>query len=82
VFNGIPDFIDGRTDQLFLGGFTTRFMSGPDSEEGLAEAFRTYRIDWTLLPPGDRRNALLARMPGWKQAYADPYAVIYRRDGQ
>ncbi|WP_374331482.1 hypothetical protein [Aestuariivirga sp.] len=82
VFNGIPDFIDGRTDQLFLGGFTTRFMSGPDTVEALAEALRTYRIDWTLLPPGDVRNALLARMPGWTKAYADPYAVIYRRSGQ
>lgn len=82
VFNGIADFIDGRTDQLFLGGFTTRFMSGPDSVEALAEVFETYHIDWTLLPPADRRNALLARMPGWTQAYADADAVIYRRNGK
>lgn len=81
IFNDIPTFIDGRAEQLFQGGFTTTFMSGPHDLAGLAAAFATYDIAWTLLPPGDPRNQLIAQLPGWKRVYEDANAVIYRRTG-
>lgn len=79
IFHGIPTFIDGRSDQLFIHGFTTTFMSGPGTVAELAAAFRRYDITWSLLPPADHRNALIAQLPGWQRAYADGEVVIYRR---
>jgi len=77
IFNGIPTFIDGRTDRLFLGGFANTFMSGPATDWQLTEALRKYKIGWTLLPPGDARVASLNRMRGWQRVYSDKYAVIH-----
>lgn len=77
IFNGVPTFIDGRTDRLFLGGFAKTFMSGPDTDWQLDEALRKYRIGWTLLPPGDARVASLNRLGGWQRVYSDKHAVIH-----
>jgi hypothetical protein len=78
IFNGIPTFIDGRTDQLFLDGFINKFSFGPMNESDLAAALRQYDVRWTLLPPVDVRVALLDKMPGWKRVYADEFAVIHQ----
>lgn len=77
VFNGIPTFIDGRTDQLFLGGFSKTFMLGPGTDWQLRDALRRYGIRWTLLPPDDPRVAALNRLEGWQRVYSDNYAVIH-----
>jgi hypothetical protein len=79
IFNGIPTFIDGRTDQLFLGGFAGKFMKGPDSEDAMAEALRHHDIAWTLFEPKDHRAAMLDKLPGWKRVFGDEFAVIHQR---
>lgn len=79
IFNDIKSFVDGRTDQLFLGGFAKKFTHGPDKKSDLAEAFKTYDIRWTMLPPDDARIALLNELPGWKRVFADKNAVIHQR---
>ncbi|MFN4140917.1 hypothetical protein [Aestuariivirga sp.] len=79
IYNGIPTFIDGRADQLFLGGFTKQFAYGPDNEADMIEALRKYNIRWTLLYPDDPRTALLDKLPGWKRAFEDKFTVIHRR---
>jgi hypothetical protein len=79
IFNDIKTFIDGRADQLFLGGFTRKFGSGPHSQDELADAFRQYDIGWTLFPPKDGRAALLDGMAGWRRVYSDEFTVIHRR---
>jgi hypothetical protein len=80
IFNDIKTFIDGRADQLFLGGFTKKFSSGPQSQDALADSFRQYDIGWTLFPPGDARVALLDGMAGWLRVYSDAFTVIHRRN--
>lgn len=77
IFDGIPTFIDGRTDQLFLGGFASKFMHGPVTSWQLDDALRRYGIRWTLLPPDDPRVVLLNRLPDWQRVYSDNYAVIH-----
>jgi hypothetical protein len=79
IFNDIKTFIDGRTDQLFLGGFTRKFASGPERQDEMADAVRQYDIGWTLFPPKDERVALLDGMAGWRRVYSDEFAVIHRR---
>lgn len=82
IFLGIRSFIDGRTDQLFRDhGFSLTFAHGPTDPRELSEALDQYKIGWTLLKPDDKRNPVLARLPGWSRAYADKYAVIYQRSG-
>ena len=77
IFNGVRTFIDGRADQLFLGGFTEKFAHGPKDAEGLAEAIAEYDIGWTLFPPDDARVELLDKLKGWRRVYSDAYAVIH-----
>lgn len=79
IFNGIPTFIDGRTEQLFLGDFMTEFATGPRDEAALARAIDQYDVRWTIMPPGDARVALLDKMPGWHRVFADKFAVIHQR---
>lgn len=73
----IKTFIDGRTDQLFLGGFTRHFMSGPERQDDMEDMLATYKIGWTLLPPLDPRLILLDQMPGWQRIYQDSFAVVH-----
>lgn len=79
IFHGIRTYIDGRTDQLFLGGFMkATFEMGTAAGKPLLQAqIEKYDIRWALLPPTDDRIAVFQQLPGWRQAYADPFAVIY-----
>lgn len=79
VFHDIPTFIDGRVEQLFLGDFIKTYAWGPDTEAGMADALKKYDVTWTIMPPSDKRTALLDKLPGWKRVYADDYAVIHQR---
>jgi hypothetical protein len=78
IFHGIKTYIDGRTDQLFLGGFTkTDDETGHSDGKPLLEArLKKYAIGWALLSAGDNRIPFFDQL-GWKRAYADDYAVIY-----
>ena len=79
IFHDIATFIDGRTEQLFLGDFIKNYATGPFNEADMKDMLQRYDISWTLLPPGDRRVALLDKLPGWKRVYTDPYATIHQR---
>lgn len=79
IFHGIKTFIDGRTDRLFLGGFSTKYMKGPDNDAGLAAVINQYDIRWSILTEGDPRNALFDKLPGWSRVYGDDEAVIHQR---
>ncbi|MER9586272.1 hypothetical protein [Mesorhizobium sp. M0276] len=78
IFHGIKTYIDGRTDQLFLGGFTkTDDETGHSDGKPLLEArLKKYAIGWALLSTGDSRIPFFDQL-GWNRAYADDYAVIY-----
>jgi hypothetical protein len=83
VMNGVPTFIDGRTDQLF----TTNFM-GPMHQmirRGDREAFiafiERYGPRWALVQVGFDDQKMLADSPHWKETYADDIAKVYVRVG-
>lgn len=78
IFHGIKSYIDGRTDQLFLGGFTrTDDETGHSGGKPVLEAqLKKYAIGWALLSADDSRQPFFDEL-GWKRAYADEYAVIY-----
>ncbi|WP_374332260.1 hypothetical protein [Aestuariivirga sp.] len=82
VFNDIPTFVDGRTDQLFIGSFGKEMQDGREDAAIFAQTLAKYDIRWTILPPDDPRLKLLQAMPGWKQVFADKFAVVYQREAQ
>lgn len=81
VLAGIPTYIDGRSDQLFMGDFLIRYLDSGDPRgvQSLLSILDDVRIGWTVFPLHDPRNAALAQQPGWKKTYADDTAVIYER---
>ncbi|WP_248309553.1 hypothetical protein [Bosea sp. Tri-44] len=81
IFHGIKTFIDGRTDQLFLNGFTQAddAMGRSTGKPLLETQLRKYGVDWALLSAGDGRIPFFDELPGWTRAYSDRYAMIYVR---
>jgi hypothetical protein len=78
---GVPTFIDGR-GEFYGGDFIKRYVEAVSllGEEPLDKMLDRWRIDWTLLDKGAPANQLLARLPGWHQAYSDEQATIFARD--
>ena len=80
---GVPTFIDGRAE-LYGGEFIKLYVNAVqltgDDPLVLENVLERYQIDWTLLAKDQPANKLLARLPGWHQAYADDKAVIFVRE--
>jgi hypothetical protein len=78
---GIPTFIDGR-GELYGGDFIKQYAKAVNlrGEEPFDALLDRYGIDWTLLPSDQPANRLLARLPGWRQAYSDDAATIFVRE--
>ena len=80
---GIPTFIDGR-GELFGGEFIKKYVEATHLAGGepnlLENTLERWDIRWTLLLKEQPANKLLARLPGWRQAYADDKAMIFVRE--
>ena len=81
VYEGIPTFIDGRTE-LYGGAFFARYVNAVTLADlaGFDRLLDEYRIEATLLAPGTPAVAYLDRLPGWHRLYADAVAVVHVRD--
>jgi hypothetical protein len=81
VFHGVKTFIDGRTDQLFLGGFMKNDVEtwSASGKAKLQKEIDDYAISWALLIREDPRSAFFDEFPDWRMAYKDKFAVIYVR---
>ncbi len=81
VYEGVPTFIDGRTE-LYGSAFFDRYYRAVTLQDlpGLERLLDTYKIKATLLAPGTPANAWLDRLPGWHRLYADDIAVVHVRD--
>jgi hypothetical protein len=80
IRSGVPTYVDGRAE-LFGGAFIKRYANAVSlrGEEPFETLLERDRIDWTLLPKEQPANQLLARLPGWRQAYSDETATIFVR---
>jgi hypothetical protein len=81
ISRGVPTFIDGRADQIFLGGFMTEIYDSAESsdESRFPALLDRYGVTWALVRPGEADARRLEAAPGWAQAYADDVAAIYRK---
>ncbi len=81
IGQGVKTFIDGRSDQLFLGGFLTRYaeqLSARDTAY-LDEMVARFNVGWAFVITGNPEQMLLAQSPGWREVYMDKYASVYVR---
>lgn len=81
IAQGVPTFVDGRTDQLFLGGFLDGLREAlmrPD-HRAFAALLDERRVAWALVRTGSSGAAHLDALPGWSRVHADPVASVYRR---
>jgi hypothetical protein len=79
IFQGVPLFIDSRTD-MYGDEFLQTFVDATLIEDGTLPALlQRYDIEWTLFPPDGHTVGVLDHMVGWKRAYADGTAVVHVR---
>jgi hypothetical protein len=80
IFRGVKTFIDGRTDQLFGGGFLTRVFESPyrPDDEFLA-LLDEYKTSSALVVPGSAQARKLEESLSWVRRYEDDIAVVYQR---
>lgn len=78
IANGIPTFIDGRTE-LYGADFMRRYGNAVSLADlpGLEKLLAEYHITGTLLQTGMPAIDWLDRMPGWKKVYADDIATVH-----
>jgi hypothetical protein len=77
VLEGIPTYIDGRTD-MFGDRFIERHYDATRVLDGrLPELLAEDHIAWTLFPPSSQAVVLLDNLPGWRRLYADGVAVVH-----
>ena len=79
IAHGVKTFVDGRTDQLFLGDFLPDYMSALKAKDDAAFSaiLQRYRIGWALVRTKTAETRHLAHMPGWTQVYADKVASVF-----
>jgi hypothetical protein len=80
IFRGIPTFVDGRSDQLFGGGFLNdlyRRVDGPRRE--FLELLDKHKVGLALVRPNSREVQHLDEAAGWRRVFSDEVAVVFER---
>jgi hypothetical protein len=81
IASGVRTFIDGRSDQLFLGGFMRELSALEDGadDKAFVDFIERHGATWAIVGPqtGDFRH--LAKAPGWRKAYEDELAAVFER---
>jgi hypothetical protein len=79
IFQGIPLFIDSRSDMYgdkFLKSFIDATLL---DDQALPVLLERYDIGWTVFPADNHAVSVLDHMAGWKRVYTDDTAVVHVR---
>jgi hypothetical protein len=81
IFEGVPTFIDGRSDQLFLDGFfsATEAAIAADDGAALLALVARYDVSWALVDPASIAARHFAGAQGWREIHRDGIAVVFAR---
>ena len=79
IAHGVKTFVDGRTDQLFLGDFMPGLMRALKSKSNadFAALLAKYHVTWALVRTGSKEVAHLSTMPGWTRIHSDDVATVF-----
>jgi hypothetical protein len=81
ILNTVKTFIDGRSDQLFLGGFFTRSAEAGKAPQPiqLGRLLDEFKIEWAIVGPNKPEAALFPLLEGWRPLHKDDAAHVYVR---
>jgi hypothetical protein len=79
IFRGVKTFIDGRIDQLFLGGFMER-VGRAQLDGSFPELLKQYDISLVLVAPRSPEAQQIERLADWKKVYSDDISVLFVRN--
>ncbi|KAB1074078.1 hypothetical protein [Methylobacterium planeticum] len=79
---GVPTFVDGRADQIFLGGFTRSLNEAiaAEADGPFLDILSRHGVTWALVQAGSPEARHLARA-GWTRIHADAVAAVFGRPG-
>ncbi len=79
IAHGVKTFVDGRTDQLFLGSFLPDLMAAiaDKSDAPFAALLARHGVTWALVRTQSREAKHLTAMPGWRKIHEDPIAAVF-----
>ncbi|MCC0808338.1 hypothetical protein FPV16_19345 [Methylobacterium sp. W2] len=83
IRSGVPTFIDGRSDQLFLGGFMNgldRVLAASEPDR-FADLLAHHRVTWALVRREGRSADHLRRLEGWRLLHEDETASVFHVAG-
>lgn len=82
IAQGVKTFIDGRTDQLFIGGFMKKLEDALEdaNHRRFTSILDHHGVEWALVEPASSDERHLAAMNGWSCVHRDDIAVVFRRD--
>ena len=81
IAEGVRTFIDGRTDQLFLGGFIGGLheaVQAPDNK-AFAALLAGHGVTWAFVKLGSPEARHLNGLPGWRLVHEDATAALFAR---
>lgn len=81
IARGVPTFIDGRSDQLFLGDFMPTLYDSIDRDDtrAFAALLDRYEVDWALVGAQSKRATRFAAMSDWTEVHRDATAAVFAR---
>jgi hypothetical protein len=80
IFRHVKTFIDGRTEQLFLGGFIRQLFDIVEKHPRKFMALlEQYNVSLALVIPDSIESQELAASDHWEKVYADNVAEVYRK---
>ncbi len=79
IAHGVETFVDGRTDQLFLGDFLPALSKAVEAKDDIAFAalLHRYFVTWALVRTRSDDAVHFDRMPGWRKIHEDSVAAVY-----
>jgi hypothetical protein len=81
IINHVPTFIDGRSDQLFLNGFFTSYITTrKEQDDAKFSAFiDQHGVTWALIMADSMEAKIFARLGDWQETYSDESARVFVR---
>jgi hypothetical protein len=82
VYEGIPVFVDGRTDLYFGTDILGTYMNVADLAIDPDTAFRLWDVRWVMWDKGDALATYLYHDPRWRVALSAGDAVVFELTGR
>jgi len=81
IYEGIPDFVDGRTDLYFGTGILETYVNLQSMVIDPDPVFRRWDVRWVLWNTGTALGVYLSQDPRWKVAFRSGDDLVYEHVG-